>query len=67
MRNLLHELKLIEADLPYKISDEQKAYHILTALSPNLSKDIINKIKSKITSRNQIATIAQRYKKGVKN
>jgi hypothetical protein len=67
IRNLLHELKLIEADLSYEISDEQKAYHILTALFPNLNKDIINKIKSKITSRNQIATIAQRYKKSFKN
>jgi hypothetical protein len=67
MRNLLHELKLIETDLSYKISDKQKAYHILTALSPNLSKDVINEIKSKITSRDQITTIAQRYKKDFKN
>jgi hypothetical protein len=52
MRNLLHELKLIEADLSYKISDEQKAYHILIALSPNLSKDVISKIKFKITFKN---------------
>jgi hypothetical protein len=57
MRNLLLELKLIEADLPYKISDEQKIYYILTALSPNLNKDIISKTKFKIISRNQIATI----------
>jgi hypothetical protein len=58
MRNLLHELKLIEINLSYKISDKQKAYYILTVLSPDLNKDIINKIKSKIISKNQIATIA---------
>jgi hypothetical protein len=57
VRNLLHELELIEADLSYEISDKQKAYHMLTVLSPNLSKDIISEIKSKITSRDQIATI----------
>jgi hypothetical protein len=67
VRNLLHELELIEADLSYKISDKQKTYYILTALSPNLSKDIISKTKSKITSRNQIATITQRYKESFKN
>jgi hypothetical protein len=52
MRNLLHELKLIETDLSYKISDKQKAYHMLTVLSPDLNKDVINKIKFKIISRN---------------
>jgi hypothetical protein len=57
VRNLLHELELIEADLPYKISDEQKVYYILTALSPDLSKDMISKTKFKITSKDQIATI----------
>jgi dsRNA-specific ribonuclease len=40
---------------------------MLTALSPDLSKGVISKTKSKIISRNQIATIAQRYKKGFKN
>jgi hypothetical protein len=58
MRNLLHELKLIEIDLFYEISDEQKVYYILIVLSPKLSKDMISKIKSKITFRDQIATIA---------
>jgi hypothetical protein len=57
VRNLLHELELIEADLSYKISDKQKTYYILTALSPNLSKDMISETKSKITSKNQIVTI----------
>jgi ribosomal protein S6 len=57
VRNLLHELKLIETDLFYEINDEQKAYYMLIALSPNLSKDMINKTKSKITFKNQIATI----------
>jgi hypothetical protein len=64
---LLHELKLIEADLPYKISDKQKAYYILTALFPDLNKDVISKIKFKIIFKNQIATIAQRYKENFKN
>jgi hypothetical protein len=67
VRNLLHELELIEADLLYKISDKQKAYYILIALFPNLSKDIINETKFKIIFRNQIATIAQYYKKNFKN
>jgi hypothetical protein len=67
IRNLLHELKLIEVDLLYKISDKQKAYYMLTALSPDLSKDMINKIKFKVTSRDQIATIAQRYEENFKN
>jgi hypothetical protein len=57
MRTLLHELELIEADLSYKISDKQKAYYILTALSPDLNKDIISKTKFKIIFRNQITTI----------
>jgi hypothetical protein len=58
VRNLLHELELIEADLFYEISDEQKAYYILIVLFPNLSKGVISKIKSKIIFRDQIATIA---------
>jgi hypothetical protein len=52
LRNLLHELKLIEADLLYKISDEQKVYQLLIALFPDLSKGMINETKSKIISRN---------------
>jgi ribosomal protein S6 len=67
MRNSLHELKLIEADLPYKISDKQKTYYMLIILSPDLNKDVINEIKFKIISRDQIITIAQRYKKNFKN
>jgi hypothetical protein len=58
MRNLLHKLELIEADLLYKINNKQKAYQLLIILFPNLSKDIINKIKFKIIFRDQIATIA---------
>jgi hypothetical protein len=67
MRNLLHELKLIETNLFYEISDKQKAYHMLIVLSPNLNKDMISEIKFKIISRDQIATIAQRYEKNFKN
>jgi hypothetical protein len=66
VRNLLHELKLIEADLPYKINDKQKIYQLLTALSPDLSKNVISETKSKVTSKDQITTIVQRYKKGFK-
>jgi hypothetical protein len=58
IRNLLYELKLIETDLLYEISDEQKAYYILTALFPDLSKGMISKTKFKITFKNQVATIA---------
>jgi hypothetical protein len=58
VRNLLHELKLIEVNLLYEINDERKIYQLLIALSPNLSENMINKIKSKIISRDQIATTA---------
>jgi hypothetical protein len=51
VRNLLHELELIEADLSYKISDKQKAYYILIALFPDLNKGVICEIKSKIIFR----------------
>jgi hypothetical protein len=58
MRNLLYELKLIEADLLYKVNNEQKAYQLLIVLFPDLNKNIINETKFKITSKDQIATIA---------
>jgi hypothetical protein len=58
VRNLLHELKLIEVNLSYEINDKQKAYHILTVLSSDLSKGMISETKFKIISKNQIATIA---------
>jgi hypothetical protein len=65
--NVLHELKLIEADLLYKINDEQKVYQLLTALFHDLNKDVISETISKITSKDQITTITQHYKKDFKN
>jgi hypothetical protein len=51
VRNLQHELELIEVDLLYEISDEQKVYQLLIVLFPDLNKGVINEIKSKIIFR----------------
>jgi hypothetical protein len=67
IRDLAYELKLIETDLLYKISDKQKTYQLPIALFPDLSKDIINEIKFKITFRDQIVTIARRYEENFKD
>jgi hypothetical protein len=51
----------------YEISDKQKISSLLTALFSDLNKDMISEIKFKIIFKNQVATIAQRYKKCFKN
>ena len=60
VRDLNNTLELWERDLDEALTDKAKAYHTFSALHPDLQDAVNVETHGKITSREQVTTIAQR-------
>ena len=59
VRDVNNTLELWEKDLDEPLTDKAKAYHTFSALHPDLQGAMNIETHGKITSREQVATIAQ--------
>jgi hypothetical protein len=60
VKDLRYAIELLEKDIP-KRSEEEEAYSFFTALRPGLAKEVLRELRGVIETRQEVATIAQRY------
>src|SRR6266498_4772698 len=61
VKDLRYTIKLLKKDI-LKQSKELKAQSFFTTLRPGLQKEVLRELRGNITTRQEIVTVAQRYK-----